>query len=127
MPLMGPEFAHVIKACAMGSLTNAPKLTISKKHSACLVAAAHGYPESSRSGDIVSIQMQTNDSLQLFHAGTRCNKEGDLMTSGGRVLSVVAQGENFDEAFSSAYKGMKQINFKGMIYRLDIGHQVRTF
>ena len=127
MPLMGPELADVLHACALGSLDKAPKLCFSDLCSACVVAASSGYPESSTSGDLININIQLNKSLQLFHAGTTCGEKGKTYTSGGRVLSVVAQGENFDIAFKNAYDGMGRIHFNGITYRRDIGYQVRKF
>ena len=50
----------------------------------------------------------------------------NIITSGGRVLSVVAQGENFDKAFKLAYDKLEQINFDGMQFRKDIGYQIRN-
>ncbi len=125
MPLMGPELAKVLQACALGRLELAPKLSITNQCSACVVAAAYGYPESPRSGDPLRIQVDLDDSLQLFQAGTKVDKEGRLVTSGGRVLALVAQGNNFDETFTKVYKGMEQVDFNGITYRKDIGYQVR--
>ena len=126
MPLMGKEFSSVIFACAKGELRNAPKLTFNAKRSACIVAASNGYPESPRKGDEINMDIDSNSSLQVFHAGTEVDKSGNIITSGGRVLSVVAQGENFDEAFELAYSNLKKIKFDDMHYRKDIGYQVRN-
>jgi len=126
MPLLGPELANVLQACALGCLEKAPELFISNLCSACVVAAASGYPEAPLSGDIININIRLSQSLQLFHAGTRCTNKNEIYTSGGRVLSVVAQGENFNEAFNKAYAGMDAIHFNGINYRRDIGNQVRT-
>jgi len=127
MPLMGPELANVLHSCALGALNKAPKLSISNLCSACVVAAASGYPEAARSGDFININIQNEKLRQLFHAGTKCTEENKIYTSGGRVLSVVAQGENFDLAFKNAYEGLNEVHFDGMHYRRDIGYQVRKF
>ena len=126
MPLMGKEFASVLFACAKGELENAPKLTFKTKRSACIVAASKGYPESPQKGDKIDINIQSNSSLQVFHAGTTVDKSDNIITSGGRVLSIVAQGESFDEAFELAYSNLKKIKFDGMHFREDIGYQVRN-
>tara|TARA_Y100001968_G_C19454366_1_gene771493 strand:+ start:17061 stop:18392 length:1332 start_codon:yes stop_codon:yes gene_type:complete len=126
MPLLGPELAQVLHACAIGDLAHAPKLSIHDSCSVCIVAAASGYPERPRKGDSVKIKPMKEKQIQLFHAGTDRNPEGEVITSGGRVLSIVAQGRTFDEAFSIAYKGLKNVDFKDMQYRFDIGHQVRN-
>ena len=126
MPLMGKEFASVLFACAKGELENAPKLTFKTKRSACIVAASKGYPESPQKGDKIYINIESNSSLQVFHAGTTVDKSDNIITSGGRVLSIVAQGESFDEAFELAYSNLKKIKFDGMHFREDIGYQVRN-
>ena len=126
MPLMGKEFASVLFACAKGELENAPKLTFKTKRSVCIVAASKGYPESPQKGDKIDINIESNSSLQVFHAGTTVDKSDNIITSGGRVLSIVAQGESFDEAFELAYSNLKKIKFDGMHFREDIGYQVRN-
>ncbi len=126
MPLMGKEFASVLFACAKGELENAPKLTFKTKRSACIVAASKGYPESPQKGDKIDINIESSSSLQVFHAGTTVDKSDNIITSGGRVLSIVAQGESFDEAFELAYSNLKKIKFDGMHFREDIGYQVRN-
>ena len=126
MPLMGEEFASVLFACAQGDLEKAPKLTFNNGCSACIVAATKGYPENAQKGDQININVETNSSLQVFHAGTTIDQFDNIITSGGRVLSVVAQGESFDKAFELAYDRLKQINFNGMHFRNDIGYQVRN-
>ena len=126
MPLLGPELAQILLACANGQLDQAPPLTIHPGCSACVIAAAAGYPGEIRSGDVVSSELESSNSLQLFHAGTRRSGDGSCQTSGGRVLAVVAQAESFDAAFEQAYAGLAQVHFEGMTYRRDIGHQVRS-
>tara|TARA_Y100001968_G_scaffold233136_1_gene215989 strand:+ start:157 stop:1476 length:1320 start_codon:yes stop_codon:yes gene_type:complete len=125
MPLMGKEFASVLFACARGELEKAPTLTFKNECSACIVAAAKGYPESPVKGDKININVESRSSLQIFHAGTTVDKFGNIITSGGRVLSVVTQGKSFDEAFNLAYDNLNKINFEGMHFRRDIGYQVR--
>jgi phosphoribosylamine--glycine ligase len=126
MPIMGDEFASVLFACAQGEIEKAPKLTFKSEFSACIVAASKGYPENPQKGKKISINVESNSSLQIFHAGTTTDEFDNKITSGGRVLSIVAQGENFDKAFNLAYSNLKGINFDGMHFRKDIGYQVRN-
>ena len=126
MPLMGEEFASVLFSCALGELGKAPKLTFKDSCSACVVTASKGYPEKPQEGDLININSESNSSLQVFHAGTTMDQFDNIITSGGRVLSVVAQGESFDKAFELAYDCLKQINYDGMHFRKDIGYQVRN-
>ena len=126
MPLMGEEFASVLFSCAKGELEKAPKLKFKNSYSACIVAASKGYPEKPQTGDPIKINSKSNSALQVFHAGTEKDPFGNIITAGGRVLSVVAQGESFDQAFKLAYEKLEQINFDGMHFRKDIGYQVRN-
>ena len=125
MPLLGPELARVLLACARGQLRQAPPLSILPGCSACVIAAAEGYPGTVRSGDLISDALEVSDDRQLFHAGSRLDEQGQCRTSGGRVLAMVAQADDFDTAFERAYDGLAQVHFEGITYRRDIGHQVR--
>ena len=125
MPLLGPELAQVLLACALGRLDQAPALTIAPRCSACVIAAAAGYPGEIRKGDPIHSALVPGDDLQLFHAGTRRLEDGRCVSSGGRVLAMVAQADDFDAAFAHAYAGLEQVRFTGMTFRRDIGHQVR--
>jgi len=125
MPLLGPELARVLLACATGRLADAPPLTILPGGSACVIAAAEGYPGRVRGGDAIETDLDPSADLQLFHAGTRLDEGGVCRTAGGRVLAMVAQAADFDTAFERAYAGLAQVRFEGITYRRDIGHQVR--
>ena len=127
MPLLGQEFAEVLQACALGKLKSAPNLSIKEGFSACVVAAASGYPDSPRKGDQIKIKEENNEKIFSFHSGTQFTDKGELVTSGGRVISIVALGEDFDNAFKLAYQGISKIEFEGITYRKDIGYQVRSF
>jgi phosphoribosylamine--glycine ligase len=130
MPLMGPELAAVLLACAEGRLAQAPPLSIVPGCSACVIAAAQGYPGEVRRGDPIAAclppELTASGDLQLFHAGTRLDGDGRCLTSGGRVLAMVAQAHDFDTAFERAYAGLAQVHYEGITYRRDIGHQVRS-
>jgi phosphoribosylamine--glycine ligase len=126
MPLLGPELARVLLACARGELAAAPPLSVQPGCSACVIAAAEGYPGEVRRGDPIAAALENGDTLQLFHAGSRLDGEGRCLTAGGRVLAVVAQAGDFDTAFERAYAGLAQVHFSGITFRRDIGHQVRA-
>ncbi len=127
MPLMPSNFAKCLQAAALGCLNKVQKLETSPLKSACVVATAYGYPENPRKGDLVSIKLKNSQEsqIQLFHSGTKIDQDGKLLTSGGRVLSIVSQGDTYNEAFEIAYKAIKKIDFSGIKYRKDIGYQVR--
>jgi len=125
MPLLGGELAAVLLACARGNLAQAPVLSVSPGCSACVVAAALGYPDQPRLGDPLEVNLPADPDRQLFHAGSRLDLSGRCLTAGGRVLAVVAQAADFDAAFGAVYAALEQVHFPGITYRRDIGHQVR--
>lgn len=91
--------------------------------SCCVVLAADGYPENPRSGDVITglDQAAQVDGVHIFHAGTRRNVEGEIVTAGGRVLNVCAVGTDLEEARRRAYQACDLIDFRGKTYRRDIG------
>ncbi|MEN9626914.1 MAG: hypothetical protein RJA10_140 [Pseudomonadota bacterium] len=87
-----------------------------------VVMAASGYPEAPRKGDVVSGGPAPADDLKVFHAGTTL-ADGQLQTSGGRVLCVTALGDSVRVAQQRAYEGVRTLRFDGARYRTDIGHR----
>jgi len=126
MPLMDINFVNILYKCAIGNLKGDEEVLSSTDVSACVIASSKGYPENYDVGFPISINYEENEDVQIFHSGTSLNTEGEIITDGGRVLSVVCKGEDFDTAFNMAYRVLKEINFDGIYYRKDIGHQVRT-
>ena len=87
-----------------------------------VVLAAGGYPADYAKGDVISgIPAPTADS-KVFHAGT-ADKDGQTVTSGGRVLCAVGLGKTVSEAQAKAYKVVEKISWNGMNFRKDIGHR----
>jgi phosphoribosylamine--glycine ligase len=92
------------------------------------VAVAEGYPGPYRKGDAVSINTAALEKTgaKVFISGAfmgSASSAPSLLTSGGRVLTVSAFGQNADDAYDRAYKGLEAINFDGMGFRLDIGRE----
>ena len=90
-----------------------------------VVLAAANYPETPRKGDVISGLPAETETVKVFHAGTE-EKDGKVVTSGGRVLCVTALGDNVKLAQKSAYEAILGIHFDGMQYRRDIGHRAVT-
>jgi phosphoribosylamine--glycine ligase len=87
-----------------------------------VVLAAGGYPGSYAKGDVITgIPAETADS-KVFHAGTS-EKDGQVVTSGGRVLCAVGLGDTVSAAQQKAYEVARQIHWKGVFYRNDIGYR----
>jgi len=88
-----------------------------------VVLAAGGYPGSYQKGHAISgLDTAQGDDIRVFHAGTRL-QDGDIVTSGGRVLCVCALGEDVAEAQRRAYAAVDKISWKDVYYRRDIGHR----
>ncbi len=86
-----------------------------------VVMAAGGYPESYPKGDIIS-GMDSITEGKVFHAGT-AEKDGKIVTNGGRVLCVVALGDSVTQAQQKAYQSVAKISWDKVYYRTDIGHR----
>jgi len=123
LPLIDEPLLPLLVAGAAGSLRAAP-VRIGTDRLTGVVLASRGYPESSESGrPIVGIdQAEAIPGVAVYHAGT-AQRDGQLVTAGGRVLTVVGRGADFAEAIARAYAGVLKISFDGMQYRRDIGRR----
>ena len=88
-----------------------------------VVMACAGYPASPRLGDTISGLPAGSEDMHVFHAATTKNAAGELVTSGGRVLTVTALGDPLRVAQQRAYAALEPIRFPGMQWRRDIGHR----
>ena len=111
----------LLVAAAAGRLQQAT-CRLAPDHLVGVVMASRGYPESSQSGCPIEgiADAEQIPGVAVFHAGTGV-RDGRLVTSGGRVLTVVGSGSDFEEAIRRAYAGVEKISFDGMQYRRDIG------
>jgi phosphoribosylamine--glycine ligase len=105
----------------MGAL-RASSIKIGRERFAAVVLASRGYPESSEFGRPIHgiDRAEAIPGVAVYHAGT-ASRGRELVTAGGRVLTVVGRGDDFAAAIASAYAGVTQISFDGMQYRRDIG------
>ena len=87
-----------------------------------VVLAASNYPGDYPKGDVISLPPSEAEGSKLFHAGT-ANREGQIVTAGGRVLCATALGNSVTEAQANAYALLKQVSWKGMSYRSDIAYR----
>lgn len=101
----------------------AQSLPLSSRTAVAVVQASAGYPETSRSGDqILGLQRAEQvKGVAVFHAGTAIDKVGHVVTNGGRVLGVTAEGNTLEEACERVYEACEKISFAGRVMRSDIG------
>jgi phosphoribosylamine--glycine ligase len=99
------------------------RVKFSTQAAVCVVMTAPGYPGAYESGAPISglDAAGASDGVVVFHAGTRRDDSGRIVTSGGRVLGVTATGVDVSQARARAYAAVAQIGFKGAHYRHDIG------
>lgn len=122
--LYGDQFFDLVHATATGTLASVT--TVPQGAAVTVVLASHGYPLSSRNGDVIhglGTDGQLADPLDgvvVFHAGTARNDEGQFVTNGGRVLAVTATADSVDQARELAYRAVDQISFDGCVVRRDI-------
>jgi phosphoribosylamine--glycine ligase len=119
LPMIQGDFTRYVFEGANGNLCP-ETIHFNEGWSICLVSASAGYPESSRSGDVIS-GIGDLENARIYHAGTRRNEEGNFETAGGRVYAVVAHGETRMEAVSRVYAESDKVTFPGMQRRTDIG------
>jgi phosphoribosylamine--glycine ligase len=122
LPLIDEPLLPVLFAAASGSLTET-RVRIGRDVRVGIVLASRGYPDSSESGQpIGGIDDAEATGVAVYHAGTAM-RDGQLVTAGGRVLTVVGRGDDYAEAITRAYDGAARISFDGMQYRRDIGRK----
>lgn len=115
------DLADILIEVVSGRVWAARALPPVRSPAACVVIAAEGYPEIPRTGDTISgIEEAEATGATVFHAGTKLDGDA-LVTSGGRVLGVTADGDTLPAAIANAYRAVEKIHFPGMQYRKDIG------
>jgi phosphoribosylamine--glycine ligase len=120
LPIIESDLLEFLLAVADGKLSDVEIKT--KNHwSICVVLASGGYPFDYRVGEEIQFKERLSSKTLVFHAGTKMD-DSKLVTSSGRVLSVVTTHENLKIAKQKAYEEIKKIHFKGMCYRKDIGN-----
>lgn len=121
LPLIDEPLLPLFVAAASGTLDR-PSCRLADQTAVGVVLASRGYPDSSESGQPITgvEEAESKAGVTVLHAGTAV-RDGRLVTAGGRVMTVVAQGAGFGDAIARAYAGVERIHFDGMQYRRDIG------
>ena len=112
----------LLLASATGTLATLPEVKWKNESVVTVVMAAEGYPEAPVSGAVIT-GLDDVRNATVFHAGTRTNESGDIVVSGGRVLTVTASGSDLHEARKNAYAGLSHIKFSGEHHRTDIAER----
>lgn len=122
MPRLKSDLVEVMLACAEQRLDEV-ELEWRDEWAVSVVLTSAGYPGSYEKGKVITgiDDAAAMENVTVYHAGTAVNDEGELVTSGGRVLDVTALSETFEAARDLAYEACDKIEFEGKTLRRDIG------
>lgn len=124
LPLLDTPLDQLLLACTQQRLAEV-ELVWKPGSSACVVMAAGGYPGHYTKGHpIIGLEAAAATGAVIFHAGTQARHQ-ELVTNGGRVLSVTGTGTTFAEALEQAYGAVSHIQFQDSYYRRDIGYRIQ--
>ena len=125
LPRMKNDVIDVMEACIDGTLDQI-NLQFEDNAAVCVVLASDGYPVSYEKGfEIKGLEnFENKDGYYCFHAGSKLNEEGKIVTNGGRVLGVTAKGATLKEARANAYAATEWVKFDNKYMRHDIGKAI---
>ncbi len=128
LPLLESDILDVMLECSTGSIKNIT-LKWREAFAVCVVLASGGYPKAYEKGKIINglDRAEQLEDVIVFHAGTKRDNNGNIITNGGRVLNVVGIDREFKKAQEKAYSAIKLINFENMHYRKDIGNKAYKY
>ncbi len=115
------DMVDLLEAVAKGTLRE-KEIAIDPRYATCVVVVSGGYPSSYAKGCPIRGLTAVEESI-VFHAGT-AERNGEIVTSGGRVLAVSAYGDSKEEALRHCYADVARLSFDGMYYRDDIGFDI---
>jgi len=126
LPMLDEDLSSLLSAAASGELPSRAARFSSQVHVG-VVLASGGYPDAVETGHIISGLEAAAEvpNAVVFHAGT-ARQNGHLVTSGGRVLTVVGRGGTYRDAIDTAYAAASKVRFDGMQFRHDIGRKAMT-
>ena len=119
LPLLESDLLEIMMAVTEERLSEV-EVRFSEKSAACVIMASAGYPEKYDKGFEISIP---EDVEKYVYVAGAAEKDGKLVTSGGRVLGVTAVADTLPEALKIAYERTEKISFEGAFYRRDIGQR----
>jgi phosphoribosylamine--glycine ligase len=125
LPRLKNDIIDVMEACVEGKLDTL-KLEFEDRATVCVILASDGYPLAYEKGfPIKGLEnFEGKDDYYCFHAGTKFDTNGTIVTNGGRVLGITATGDSLKEARAKAYEATKWVDFDNKYMRTDIGKAI---
>ncbi|MBR3770387.1 MAG: phosphoribosylamine--glycine ligase [Lachnospiraceae bacterium] len=125
LPRMKNDIIDVMEACVDGTLDQID-LQFEDNAAVCVILASDGYPVAYDKGFVIEGMeaFEGKDDYFCFHAGTKFNEEGVIVTNGGRVLGITAKGSDLKEARAKAYEATEWVAFDNKYMRHDIGKAI---
>lgn len=122
MPRIESDLVEAFSLVGRGELD---KYTLKVKKDCCttVMLVSKGYPEHYEKGKLITTAADCENCF-LFHAGTKVNEKGELLTAGGRVIAVTSLGKTMEEALANCYRQAEKIHFEGKTLRRDIGRDL---
>ena len=127
LPRLKNDIIDVFNACIDGTLDKID-LQFEDKACVCVILASDGYPLAYEKGKIITglDNFKGKDGYYCFHAGTKFDDNGNIVTNGGRVLGITAKGDTLKEARANAYAATEWVDFKNKYMRHDIGKAIEN-
>ena len=121
LPMIADDLSTLLMSAAAGELET-PRVSLDAEPRVGVVLASGGYPDTYETGKVIHglEAAEAIPDVNVFHSGT-AKRGSDIVTAGGRVLTVVASGSDYRSAIDRAYEAVDKISFDGMHYRKDIG------
>ena len=123
MPRLKSDLVALLEAAADGTLDKAA-VEIDPRYAVTVMMVSGGYPEAYEKGKVIE-GLDAVEGSVVFHAGTARNADGQIITSGGRVLAVTSYGESKDAALAQSFANIKNIKFDKSYFRSDIGFDLK--
>jgi phosphoribosylamine--glycine ligase len=123
---MQSDLFEYIMAAENNSLDSMQSIVWKDMFSTCVVMTSKGYPDKYQTGYAIrGLNESPDNELMIFHSGTKLNQADELVTSGGRVLSITSLGKTIDEAMNKSYEKVREISWgdNQQHYRTDIGRK----
>ena len=126
LPMIGDDLGTLLMSAAAGELET-PRVSLEAAPRVGVVLASGGYPDTYETGKVIHglEDAEAIPDVNVFHSGT-AKRGSEIVTAGGRVLTVVASGSDYRSAIDRAYEAVGKISFEGMHYRKDIGAKALT-